>query len=147
MWDSVEVGKTFGVNLDNQQLIPPTQTAKFTDPFTGPGTLLSAPGVIGNIASPDYGFSGFFRDQARRINIAPVAHTSSNAVFASYYSAGFQGSSDESFGIDNIVVSENNPEPNVIPKPSTYALTGLALAALFLRRRPSQAAVVQSTRS
>jgi hypothetical protein len=71
-----------------------------------------------------------------------VLHTNSSAVIEFIANGGgWQGGgSDESFGLDKILVSANTPDTNVVPEPSTVILLGTGLLGLFgLNRRRRKA--------
>jgi len=90
-----------------------------------------------NFSTPNFGFSSNNRDQGRRIGNITFNHSASTLILAFGYTANVQGGSDESFGIDNIIVSDNNPDPNgsAIPEPSTFVLASCALAGLATLRQ------------
>ncbi len=138
VWDSMDFGKNFGVNVDGVTLIAPVATSNYSgegDGFKGPGVLISD--AITSFGTPNYGVNSVYRDQARRVTNLNINHTASTLTIAFFYTGGVTGGLDESFGIDNIVVSDNNTAPNngEVPEPATIALTGIALAALAFRKR------------
>jgi hypothetical protein len=138
VWDSMDFGKNFGVNVDGFTLIAPVSTSNYFGPgdgFKGPGVRISDD--ITSLGTPDYGNNTGFRDQARRVTNLNINHTASTLTIAFFYTGDVTGGLDESFGIDNIVVSDNNSKPTngEVPEPATIAITGIALAALALRKR------------
>ena len=61
-----------------------------------------------------------------------IPHTASTAVLNFYaYGAGWQGGSDESFGLDNILIETDG----AVPEPATFLTLGLGLAVLAALRR------------
>jgi hypothetical protein len=69
-----------------------------------------------------------------------VLHTDSSAMIEFIANGGgWQAGSDESFGLDKILVSANTPDTNVVPEPSTVILLGSGLLGLvgLSRRRKS----------
>lgn len=138
LWDSVDLGsdtltlKADGVDLISA-FIPIGNYFPADNLGVGPGTLLT-PAFTGHL-TPDFGY-GFHRDSARRISSITFSHTASSAIFAFGY-PNSQGSLDESFGIDNIVVESNAPAADSagIPEPSTFVLAAGALATLITLRR------------
>lgn len=92
----------------------------------------------------DLGFSGpggFYRDSAYDFNVdgrfQNFAHTASAVTISfSIEGAGIQDLSDESWAVDNLVVTAFSTTPPV-PEPSTYALmlAGLGAVAWVRRRR------------
>lgn len=86
----------------------------------------------------------FFSDSVVDMTTDPglsFAHTASSITFAWQASgAGWQGSTDEAWGIDNLVVDLRGvgvaPPPAGVPEPATWALLGLAgVGGSVLRRR------------
>lgn len=136
VWDSMDAGKVFNVSLDGSTLIGGVDTSNYgpSDAFAGPGTLVS--GSATGFSLPNFGNNGQFRDQGRRIVNLNLAHSASTLTLNFFYSGvGVTGGSDESWGIDNIVISDNNPAPTSgVPEPSTLALAGLALAAVAVKK-------------
>jgi hypothetical protein len=138
LWDSIDIGgDIFQVILDGTFLVNTNDFGNYfpSDNIShGPGVHITDPFTA--FAVPDYGQNPGFRDAGRRVVGLTLAHTSSTAVFTFVF-PNSQGSSDESFGLDNVVVTSDavSTGPGV-PEPSTLllSLTGLA-AALVLRKR------------
>jgi hypothetical protein len=92
----------------------------------------------------DLGFGGpgsFYRDSAYDFNVdgrfQNFAHTASSVTISfSIEGEGIQDLSDESWAVDNLVVTAFSATPPV-PEPSTYALMLAGLGALALARRRS----------
>ncbi|MFN8812689.1 MAG: PEP-CTERM sorting domain-containing protein [Acidobacteriota bacterium] len=130
IWDSADSATDlFSVMADNITL--------FNGPIgnysaAGPGTFTTAPFAAD---APNYGQNPSFRDSARAVSFT-FSHSASSLTL-SWRFPNTQGAPDEAFGIDNIVVSDNNTAPNngEVPEPATIALTGMALAALTFRKR------------
>jgi hypothetical protein len=133
MWDSIDLGAdTFEIKVDGITVF--STSTEFGNYFPadnigrGPGTQIT-PAFTG-FALPDYGFGGN-RDSARSASFS-LAHNSATARI-SFQFPNSQGGSDESFGIDNIVVSTN--AANTVPEPGSIALVLTAgLLALRVRR-------------
>ncbi len=129
IWDSVDYGgdmlvvKVDGVDLINETFgnyYPTTGSA-------GPGTQLT-PATNGAHTDPQLGYE-WWRDSARHVSVT-MAHTGPNAVI-SFQFPNTQGAPDESFGIDNVVVSTTPvPEPSAV----LMGLAGLGVAAMAGRR-------------
>jgi hypothetical protein len=130
MWDSIDQGDRFVIRVDGVAVYDSS-----TDFFNygndtqghGPGTLISDP--FTGFGTPDYGFNPGFRDSARHASFT-LAHSGFSAEI-SFAFPNSQGGTDESFGIDNIVVSINSdPGPSGVPEPASLALVlgGLALS-------------------
>ena len=108
-------------------------------PNNASGTLF-VPGSATLIFDPaPYGFgdsSPFFdRDTVYRVTLGGLTHTAANAVFTFQVGgSGWQGGSDEAFGLDNIRVDAVS---SAVPELSTWALLILGFGAIggFLRRR------------
>ena len=106
-------------------------------PNNASGTLF-VPGSATLIFGPaPYGFgdsSPFFdRDTVYRVTLAGLTHTSPDALFTFQVGgSGWQGGSDEAFGLDNIRV---NASLSAVPEPSTWALLILGFGAIGACRR------------
>jgi uncharacterized protein (TIGR03382 family) len=138
IWDSMDHPKTFSLTLDGVAVtgFPATVSNYFAPSglFTGPGTLVS-PEVI-DFSNPGLGQNAQFRDQARRVATITVPHTASSATFVWTLGDNVTGGGDESWGIDNFVLADDNVAPSSgVPEPSTFALGGAALLYLLRRRR------------
>lgn len=139
LWDSVDLGgddltlKADGVNLISAT-IPIGNYFPADNLGVGPGALLTP--TFTAFALPNFGQNPGFRDSARRISSITFSHTASSAVFAFAF-PNSQGGSDESFGIDNIIVESNAAaaDPAGIPEPSTFVLAAGALVTLITLRR------------
>jgi hypothetical protein len=103
--------------------------------FDGPA---ADPALVLKHYGPNLGFNGGWGDQAYGLtlalgNLAAGAHT-----VEFYASGGWQAGLDESWGVDNVLVSGDLANP--IPEPETYALmlAGLGVVAAVARRRRSR---------
>jgi|GEM_PF-2393896 len=140
VWDTMDVNKLFTV-VANGVTLPgyPIDSSNFSNGnpsgFTGPGTLVSG-NVGGDSNTPNFG-NNSQRDQGRRVGGITFNHSTSTLTISFGYTGNVTGSTDESFGIDNIIVSDNNPDPNgsAIPEPSTFVLASCALAGLATLRK------------
>ncbi len=139
LWDSVDIGSDiFHLRADGVDLISASILIGNYFPAdnlgVGPGTLLTP--AFTAFALPNFGYNSGFRDSARRISSITFSHTASSAVFAFAF-PNSQGGSDESFGIDNIVVESNAAAADAagIPEPSTFVLAAGALVTLITLRR------------
>jgi hypothetical protein len=143
IWDSMDHPKTFSLTLDGIAVTGfPATASNYFGPdgscpsscFVGPGTLLS-PQATG-FSIPQLGQNSQFRDQARRIATITVPHTASTATFVWTLGNSVTGGSDESWGLDNFVLADDNTaQTSGVPEPSTWALAGGALAFLLSRRK------------
>ncbi len=88
----------------------------------------------------DYGFSGYV-DSARDMSGVPAlnyAHTASSLTMVFFADGvGWQGGSDESWGIDNLNVQLVTRDPGTdVPEPAALGLLGMGILGLgFARRR------------
>lgn len=140
-WDNMGSNRTFEVIVDGNTLSGyPVEMSNYSslDPsgFTGPGVLVSGNAV--DFGTPNYGFSAN-RDQGRSVGAITFAHAASTlTVKFAITSGNVNGGSTESWGLDNVVILDNNvPPPPGVPEPSTFALfaIGAGLGAYRLRRR------------
>jgi hypothetical protein len=134
MWDSIDLGSdTFEIKVDGITVF--ATSTEFGNYFPtdnigrGPGTQITP--AFTAFAVPDFGFGVGFRDSARSASFT-LNHSSATAAISFRY-PNSQGGSDESFGIDNIVV--NTDAANTVPEPGSIALVLTAgLLALRVRR-------------
>jgi len=90
----------------------------------------------------DLGFSGpgsFYTDSAYNLGADPrfanFAHTGSTATIQFFiFGEGNQSLDDESWAMDNLLVSVTTREPQAVPEPASLTLLGTALAAAARRR-------------
>ena len=148
-WDgtgsSFPSGDFFEVLLDGILLasISPNN-ASGTLSIAGPAALIAGPAPFG------YGDSApfFNRDTAWAVTVSNFSHSSTNAVFTFRVNGlGWQGGSDESFGLDNLVISIPRVDGGAVPEPTTWAmmLAGFSIVGSALRRRTrTKSAVAQS---
>lgn len=129
-WDR----ESFRVFIDDSVVINDSfQHARFDDP------ALAAP-LLGT-GFNNLGFSGWWSDQI--VQYTFTANTTDTSLKIGFGSTLNQGISDESWGIDNVVISDNSrqlliapPGTNgVIPEPNTMLLLGAGLLGLAGFRR------------
>ncbi len=133
MWDSIDLGgDVFRVTADGNFVINETFGNYYPDNGSvGPGTLLT-PATNGAFNDPQLGYNEGFRDSGRAVTLS-FEHSAADLVLAFVF-PNSQGGSDESFGVDNVVVSTNATAP--VPLPATLPMMGLGLAGLLgLRAR------------
>jgi hypothetical protein len=137
MWDSIDYPTdTFQVTANGTFVINEGFGNYFpASGSEGPGTRLT-PATNGDFTDPQYGYNSGFRDSARAVSIT-FAHSAPAGVLTFQF-PNSQSAPDESFGIDNILVSTNAVA--AIPEPSTYALmlAGLGIVGWAARRRKSR---------
>ena len=134
VWDSMDGGKFFTLVADGSTLPGYPIGASNYGSFIGPGTLVSGDAV--DFSTPNLGFNSTFRDQGRRIGNITFAHSASTLTINVGYTSSVSGDDDESWGLDNIIVSDNNVANTfVVPEPSTFVLASCALAGLATLRK------------
>jgi hypothetical protein len=138
MWDSIDSGDQFRVIVDGTTYLSEPPFANYFGAgvcpngcFEGPGTLLTAQVV--DFGNPNYGYNSGFRDQGRHVTFQ-IAHTSSTAAISWIYPSS-QGSTDESFGVDNVQIESDAVAQTGAPEPASFVLAGGALAAMAWRLR------------
>ena len=138
-WDgtgsSFPQGDFFEVLLDGNLLasISPNN-ASGTLSIAGPATLIAGPAPFGFGDSSPF----FNRDTAYAVNVSNFAHSGANAVFTFRVNGnGWQGGTDEAFGLDNIIVSIPRQDTGAVPEPATWAMmiAGFGLLGARFRRR------------
>lgn len=124
MWDSIDSDSDlFQVQVDGGFVIN-REFGNYWGESTGPGTALTPP-FTGSY-TPNLGYQ-YWRDSARAVSVT-FAHSAPSATI-SFQFPNSQGGGDESFGIDNVVVTTRP-----VPEPATFALMGLGLMGLALVR-------------
>jgi hypothetical protein len=135
-WDSINgvpAPDLFQVTIDGNMVINNT-FANTSGSITQPVGLDLVPGPA------SLGFSGFVDRayDASTDGALSIAHNASTlTVIFQATGAGWQGGTDESWGMDNLNVVINTVTPGgpSIPEPGTLALFGLGLAGLAYTRR------------
>lgn len=119
-------GDFFNVNVDGTLVF----SKSFSNGLGEPGTFGGAPDAQGN-----FGFDANYSDGAYHISFTGIAHTGSSLAIQFFASGpGWQGGSDESFAIDNVVVGTANGA--AVPTPAAFG-GGVMLAGVMVvaRRR------------
>lgn len=131
MWDSIDLGDRFVIQVDGSSVYDSTDFGNyFPSDNIGHGPGLNITEAFASFVSPDYGYNASFHDSARVASFT-LAHTASSAVITWQFPDS-QGGSDESFGIDNVVVSTN--AVSTVPLPASLPMLGLAMAGLAALR-------------
>jgi len=98
------------------------------------GGLIAGSGQMGGAGAANFGWNGAWNDSAFDMHLEPqlqnLAHTSSTLTIDFFATgAGWQGGSDESWGIDDLVVALD------VPAPGGVVLAALGAWAAMRRRR------------
>ncbi len=127
-WDGINGNPgpdTFVVQVDGVTRV--SQVFAIQSGTDGPG----APADLGPLQ--DRGFSGFNDRGFNMGNVSALnfAHSSSTLVINFFtLDPGWQGTTDESWGLDNLsidLITSDTAPPSVVPEPATLSLVGLAL--------------------
>lgn len=131
-WDSLDGGccapDILFVDIDGTEYQWTVNNALGTVFDVGPGTVIST--------GSNLGFNSF-KDTVVRYEFL-IPHTAPNFLFSIRFGgAGFQGGSDESWGIDNFALSAIFDRGGVIPEPATWTMmiAGFGLVGAAARRR------------
>lgn len=132
LWDSIDLfGDRFIIQIDGVPVYD--ESTDFGNYFPGdnigrgPGDLVTPP--FSDFFTPNFGY-GSHRDSARAAQFT-VDHTGSSVVI-SWQFPNSQTAPDESFGLDNVVVSTNT---SPVPLPGSMTMLGLGLAGMAALRR------------
>jgi len=87
---------------------------------------------VGDNGNQSFGFASW-PDQAFHYSL--TFNTVSTNLLLGFGTTLNQGINDESWGIDNVRITDNAIPPSAIPEPATLALIGLALAGLGFARK------------
>lgn len=126
--DSWDHNTAFGPDIFNVRVDGNLVFSDFMDHVALPGFIVDT----------TLGFNGAFGDAATNMGVNPlfdgIAHTASTLTIEWFASgSGYQGGTDESWAIDNIVVTLNG---TAVPEPSTFVVCSLVLGlGQFFRRR------------
>lgn len=131
LWDSIDLGDHFVISVDGAPVYNSNDFGNYfpVDGIShGPGQHVSDP--FADFTNPNYGYNPSFHDAAREA-LFTLAHSASSVVISWQY-PDTQGGSDESFGLDNVVVSTN---ASTVPLPGSMTMLGLGVAGLAALRR------------
>ena len=132
-WDGTS--STYGSDIINFAVFDgATQVAGISEPYAGANAPSAGVESI-IVQDQQLGFNysePWWHEDAYRMCFDNIPHTGSDLTLQFWASSGgsgtgFQGGSDESFGIDNLVVTATIPEP-------AAGIAGLVLVVLFARR-------------
>ena len=132
MWDSIDLGDRFVIQVDGTSVYDSTDFGNYFPADNvghGPGDNITE--AFTAFSSPQYGYNGSFRDSAGIASFT-LAHSAASVVISWQY-PNTQGGLDESFGIDNVVISTN--AVSAVPLPATLPMMGLAMAGLVALRK------------
>ena len=135
MWDSIDLGDRFVIQVDGASVYDSTDFGNYFPPENigrGPGTQITE--AFTSFTDPQYGYNASFHDSARVASFT-VNHAASSVVI-SWASPSSQTGLDESFGVDNVVVSTNAAP---VPLPASLPMMGLGMLGLAALRKQRRA--------